>query len=369
MMRWERGRVREQLGGWPGVSLSRVEVGEEVLRALSYTELTGTPEVGETVLLNTNALRRGLGTGGDALVVARPDVADPSPVPADPGSEAAHMMKLRYTPMQTMVDAIDDPASEHYATMTAAQDLEGMPVVVADLHSALPAIVGGILADAPQARIAYVLTDGAALPAPYSRTLTALRLAGLVSASISAGQAFGGDLEAVSIPSALLGARHVADADVAIAIQGSGNLGTGTRWGFSGVQAADAANAVGALGGRPIGALRVSEADARARHRGLSHHSATAYGPLLHVPCTFAVLTDNRFQLSVNEQLQDAVIDPAARRGIEHRVLEVPSTGLRHALKSLPVHLSTMGRGLAEDPEAFLAAAAAGRAAAAMLNS
>lgn len=380
MMRWERGTVREQTGAWPGVVRVSVEVhgesGIETIRALAYTELTGAPRPGETVLLNTNALRRGLGTGGDALVVARPDAVgtDPAGEDAAPGHDG-HMMKARYTPMQVIVDAVDDPASEHYATMRAAASLERMPVVAADLHSSLPAIVAGIRMDAPEARIAYVLTDGAALPACYSRTVATLREKGLLAACISTGQAFGGDLEAVSIPSALLAARAVVGADVAIAIQGPGNLGTGTAWGFSGVQAADALNAAGVLGGRPIGALRVSEADPRERHRGLSHHSVTTFGRLLHVPTAFAVpaadspqRSDSGFPMSVQEQLASSIVEPSAQRGIEHTVVETDPVGVHEALGALPVRLSTMGRGLAEDTAAFSFAAAAGRAAAAALH-
>ena len=379
MMRWERGAVREQTGAWPGVVRVDVEVGaSETIRALAYTELTGAPLPGETVLLNTNALRRGLGTGGDALVVARPDAlgTPPDADDADPGHDG-HMMKARYTPMQVMVDAVDDPASEHYARMQAATSLEGMPVVAADLHSALPAIVAGIRMDAPSARIAYVLTDGAALPAWYSRTAATLREHGLLASCISAGQAFGGDLEAVSIPSALLAARHVVGADVAIAIQGPGNLGTGTAWGFSGVQAADALHAASVLGGRPIGALRVSETDPRERHRGLSHHSATTYGRLLHVPTAFALPAgpestqlvhhhpdDSAFHASVREQLITSIMQPAAERGIEHSLVETDPTGVHAALSVLPVRLSTMGRGLDADTAAFTYAAGAGRAAA-----
>lgn len=369
MMQWERGTVREQAGSWPGVVRVMVELeggfGSTMIRALSYTALTGAPEPGETVLLNTNALRRGLGTGGDALVVARPDAVfpeDPEPLALD-----GHMMKARYTPMQVMVDAVDDPASEHYATMQAADDLGGMPVVAADLHSSLPAIVAGIRLAAPSAHIAYVLTDGAALPAAYSRTVAALRESGLLAYCISAGQAFGGDLEAVSVPSALLAARHVVHADVAIAIQGPGNLGTGTAWGFSGVQAADALNAAGVLGGSPIGALRVSEADARDRHRGLSHHSTTTYGRLLHVPTTFAVPTttnNSDTDVLIGKQLRESVLLPAKERGIRHAVVKVPSDGVREALAGLPVQLSTMGRSLSEDPSAFHYAAYAGIAAA-----
>ncbi|GAB2543434.1 DUF3866 family protein [Brachybacterium huguangmaarense] len=376
MIRWEAGRVAASVDAWSGVVRVRVDLeGGGSLRALAYTGLVGEPVPGERVLLNTNAVRRDLGTGGDALVVARPDAVPDAPGPGEgpdsptaPDAPAAHMMKARYTPQQVMVDAIDDPASEHYATMQSAHDLAGMPVVAADLHSSLPAIVAGIRATAPTARIVYVLTDGAALPAVYSRAIATLRERGLLAACISAGQAFGGDLEAVSVPSALLGARHVVGADVAIAIQGPGNLGSGTPWGFSGVQAADALHAAGALGGVPIAALRVSDADARERHRGLSHHSATTYGRLLHVPAVLPVprraANDSNIHAYVREQLESSVLAPAAARGLAHTVREVDADGLAEALAASPVRLSTMGRGLAEDPSAFEYAALAGRAAA-----
>jgi hypothetical protein len=42
--------------------------------------------------------------------------------------------------------------------------------------------------------------------------------------------------------------------------------------------------------------------------------------------------------------------------------------GLREALRATPVPLSTMGRGLEQDPAYFLAAAAAGRHAASLLH-
>lgn len=370
MITWEHGEVTEQVDAWPGVARLRVRTPAGEVRALAYTELTGAPGIGEQVLLNTNALRRGLGTGGDALVVARPAAAE-GMIGCGPSTDddAPHMMKARYTPSQVMVDAIDDPGSEHYETVRAAESLEGMPVVAADLHSSLPAIIAGIRADAPSARIAYVLTDGAALPAWYSRNVATLRAEGLLTTCISAGQAYGGDLEAVSIPSALLGARHVCGADVAIAIQGPGNLGTGTGWGFSGVQAADALNAGSVLGGRPVAALRVSASDPRDRHQGLSHHSATTYGRLLHVPSILplADATNSGFHASVREQVLEAVVEPARRRGIHHELAMTPIAGLLEALRALPVTLSTMGRGLEDDEHAFLYAALAGRAAAAQI--
>ena len=160
--------------------------------------------------------------------------------------------------------------------MAEADDLGGMPVVVADLHSALPAVLIGMLATDPDLKVAYVMTDGGALPAAFSRTLDTLA-ASLVGV-VTVGQAFGGDLEAVTVHTGLLAARHVLGADLAIVTQGPGNLGTGTPWGFSGVAAGEACNAVTVLGGEAIGALRISDADPRPRHRGVSHHSLTAFG-------------------------------------------------------------------------------------------
>ena len=365
MLRWERGTVSAVTSSWPGVDRLEIDLddGAGTLSAIAYEELTGRPRAGEQVLLNTNAVRRELGTGGDAMVVARTEVL---PETAD---VRGHMVKARYTPMQTMVDALDDPDSEHYEMVREATGIDGMPVVVADLHSSLPAIVAGIRARRRSARIAYVHTDAAALPAVYSKSAARLREAGLLTAVISAGQSFGGDLEAVTVHSALLGARHVVGADVAIVIQGPGNLGTGTGWGFSGIQTAESLHAASVLGGVPIATLRVSEADERERHRGLSHHSSTAYGRALLAPVHLPVLprTDSRynsFHESVRKQVKSTILKPAKKRGVLHHLTEVDAKGLRDALEEMPVRMTTMGRTLAEDYASFQYAALAGRCAA-----
>lgn len=365
MLRWERGTVSAVTSSWPGVDRLEIDLddGAGTLSAIAYEELTGRPRAGEQVLLNTNAVRRELGTGGDAMVVARTEVLP------EAAEVRGHMVKARYTPMQTMVDALDDPDSEHYETVRAATGIDGMPVVVADLHSSLPAIVAGIRARRRSARIAYVHTDAAALPAVYSRSAARLREANLLTAVISAGQSFGGDLEAVTVHSALLGARHVVGADVAIVIQGPGNLGTGTGWGFSGIQTAESLHAASVLGGVPIATLRVSEADERERHRGLSHHSSTAYGRALLAPVHLPVLprTDSRynsFHESVRKQVKSTILKPAKKRGVLHHLTEVDAKGLRDALEEMPVRMTTMGRTLAEDYASFQYAALAGRCAA-----
>jgi hypothetical protein len=319
------------------------------------------------VLLNSAALAKGLGTGGYALVVALPDRLPPDPVDGDGHDgcdgyhgHAGHLVKARYTPLQAVVAAVDEQDSPYHSLLADADDLGGMPVVTADLHSALPAILAGIRADAPGAEVAYVMTDGGALPAWFSRTLDAL--AGSLAGTVSVGQAFGGDLEAASLHSGLLAARHVLGADVTIVTQGPGNLGTGTRWGFSGVAVGEAVNAAAVLGGHPVGALRISAADPRPRHRGVSHHSLTAYGRVALAAADLAVPAGLPPALAAEVK---AALDPLGSR---HRLVMVDTAGLDAALRASRAPLSTMGRNLDADYPYFLASAAAGRHAATSLT-
>jgi Protein of unknown function (DUF3866) len=340
-------------------SAGAAEPDQRTVLALAYLPLVGAPQVGDRVLLTVGALARGLGTGGYAMVAALPDR-----LPADPPPSTGHLVKSRYMPLQAMVMGVDEQDSPHHALLRDADDLFGLPVVVADLHSALPAVVAGIRVSKPAARVVYLLTDGGALPAWFSRSLAALREAGWVAGSVSVGQAFGGDAEAVTVHSGLLAARHVLGADVVVLAQGPGNLGTGTRWGFSGVACGEAVNAVGTLGGRPIASLRVSAADPRPRHRGVSHHSMTAYGRVALLPAD-VVVPDLTGELGA--QVLAAARRLCAPHG-RHRLVQQPVDGLMDALRSCPVTLSTMGRRLDDDAPAFLAPAAAGRYAASLVG-
>ncbi len=350
MIVWRRGTVAVVGRSWAGALELEVDVTGPApagrLAALAYPDLVGTPVVGDVVLLNVTALGLGLGTGGYALVVALPDR-----LPADP-TGPGHLVKARYTPLQTVVLGADEQDSPHHQALVDQAPLTGMPVIVADLHSSLPAIVAGVLEARPDTRIAYVMTDGAALPLAFSRTVAALRET--LCGTVTTGQAYGGDVEAVSVHSGLLVAARVLDAEIAVVAQGPGNLGTGTPWGFSGVAAGEAINAAVAVGARPVATLRMSEADPRARHRGVSHHSRTAYGQVALSPADVVVP-------SSWAALVDATDFP------QHRVVVVPDDGLVEALRAFPVAMSTMGRSLDDDAVAFVAAAAAGRHAAGLL--
>lgn len=333
---------------------SRVRAEPLKVPAIAYVDLVGTPQAGDSVLLNTGALELGLGTGGFAIVVAVP-----GRLPPDAGGPG-HLVKARYTPLQVTVLGADEPDSPDHGVLRDADDLSGMPVVVADLHSALPAVLAGVRADRGRTRVAYVMTDGGALPLAFSRAVAELRAAGWLVGTVTVGQAYGGDLEAVTLHSGLLAARLVLGADLVVVTQGPGNLGTGTRWGFSGVAAGEAVNAAGVLGGRAVASLRVSGADPRPRHRGISHHSLTAYGRVA-LQAADVVVPRLTGELGVAVRAQAA---PLADR---HRLVEVALDGLEDALGGCPTPLSTMGRGVDQELAYFLAAAAAGRHAAALL--
>lgn len=319
--------------------------------AVSYPRLLGACEVGERALVNVTAVDLGLGTGGSHVVVARAGEGVALDAPS-----GGHIMKLRYTPLQTDVLVCEDPDSPHHSAMAAAEDLGGMPVVCCGLHSQAPIVAAAIKAESPEARVAYVMTDEAALPFALSDVMRTSVAEGLVDATVSCGHAFGAQIEAVNTHSGLLAARHVCGANVAIAGVGPGIVGTSTPFGHGGVAQGETINAVGALGGIPVACLRVSFADERERHRGVSHHSLAALGRVALARATVAVpiLAADRM----------AVVDGAlASAGIWERHERVDMAAAEAGADTRGVVVRTMGRSLAEDPAFFAAAEAAGRVA------
>lgn len=340
MIRLRRGiakAARERRPGLVDVEVDLEDGGVEP--AVAYTDLCGPVRPGDRLVLNTTAVALGLGTGGLHFVIAVDGGA-----PADPPAPA-RAMKLRYTPLQVAVAAVEESGSP------LPDSLEAMPVVAAGLHSAVAPVAIGARATRSDARVALVLTDGGALPAAFSDTIPALREAGLISTVITCGHAFGGDLEAVNVYTGLLAAR-ASGAGVAVVAMGPGNLGTGSRYGFATMEVAGVVNAAAALGGRPIVVARISFADVRDRHRGVSHHTLTALSACL-APATVPLppLTSDR------ETVVRSALEPLAAR---HTIAEVDLGGAEEALRRSPVALRSMGRGYADDPDAFRAAAAAG---------
>lgn len=324
MPSFRTGIVDELLAERPG--LQRVLVDGE--RAYVLTDVVGAVAVGDRVVMNTTAVDLGLGTGGWHVVhwnLERDELHQPGP---------GHIMKVRYTSLQ-----LDSGAAEEDHDVPAT--LDGTPVVVSTLHSQVPLVAAAYLHHHPTARVVYVMTDGAALPIALSDLVVAMRGAGLVHATVTAGHAFGGDLEAVSVPSALALAVHALDADLVVVAMGPGVVGTGAALGTTAVEAAAVLDAAAALGGDPICCVRASAADQRDRHRGVSHHVAT-------------VLDLTRSRVTV------PTVPGAVLSRDDHDVVQTDPVDIAGWLEARDVRVTTMGRDASQDPLFFASAAAAG---------
>ncbi|WP_421120061.1 DUF3866 family protein [Aquihabitans daechungensis] len=332
MPSFRQARVTEIVDERPGFVRVRLDDGS---RAYALTQLTGPIAPDDDVVVNTTAVDLGLGSGGWHVVHWN--------LTQGPWSEpgAGHLMKLRYTSLQ-----VDTGAGEEGGSVP--RSLDGCPVIVAGVHSQLPVAAAAIGALRPGTRTAYVMTDGAALPLAMSDQVVALREAGLVCGTVSAGHAFGGDIEALNVASALSLARHRLDAEVVIVAMGPGIAGTASELGFTGLEVAPALDAAAWLDGRPICCLRCSDADPRARHRGISHHSRT-------------VLDAVRSEVDV--AVPPGVDAPAGR----HRWHPIHPGDVSALLADAGLTVTTMGRGPDEDPLYFAAAAASGHLAVRLL--
>jgi hypothetical protein len=287
-------------------ALVRLEV--DGVACVAYPSLTGPVELEDEVLVNVQARELELGSGGFDVLYA--NLSRGLELPPDDG---AHVMVLPYTPLQHTRLFVEEAGD-------AEADLDGMPVVCCSLHSQLAPVCAALSG----LRVAYVQLAGGALPVSLSDTVRTLRERGLVAATAAVAPCFDAEAQCVSAASALAWARQ--EHDVAICAIGPGIVGTGTRFGHGGLAAAEAANAALALGGVPVIAARVSAADERPRHRGVSHH-------------TEAVLALVHGEPVVGED----------------------GESWREACASLP--LAHMGRGPDDDPDFFAAAFAAGIAA------
>jgi hypothetical protein len=286
--------------------LARLEVDD--VPCIAYPRITGPVELGDEVLVNVQARALGLGSGGfDVLHANLTRGLELEPEPR------AHVMALPYTSLQHAVRHVEEDAA-------LAESLDGMPVVCCSVHSQLAPVCVGLAG----LRVAYVQVVGGALPVALSDAARALRERGLLELVVAAGACVDADAQAVNVYSALAWCK-AKGADVVVCAIGPGIVGTATALGHGGVAAAQAVNAAAALGGRAVVAPRVSGAEPRSRHRGVSHH-------------TEAVL-----RLCLAEPLVPVELDPP---------------GWRDACEGLP--LSHMGRGPDDDPDFFAAAYAAG---------
>lgn len=321
-----------------------VEVAGEPRRAWADEVLLGEMREGDEVVVNVAALDLGLGSGGfDVVHVNLTRGLDSA------GETGEHVMKLNYTSLQHSIVPAEIPwrlMDPMGAKVTAKGSERSMPVLVLPLHGHLAPAAWAAAQATPGLKVGYVQTGGGALPGSLSRDVAQLRERGLICDHIAAAPAYGAEHEALSVAGALDAAANELSWDAAIVGPGPGIIGSETRFGHGGMAALDSAHAALALGLPTLLSPRLSSADPRKRHRGVSHHTLTVVAMLL-APVTIPIPADRP---EIAEELSTA--------SPQNRIVEASVSSDAYASAGLPS--KTMGRSIEEDPLFFAAPLAAG---------
>ncbi len=341
----------------------RLADGSEV-GAICFGDLVGWCQVGDRVVLNRTARSLNLGSGGWDFVMA---IVDRTELQKQPSGQLGHghLIKLRYTPAQMAVLAWDEEASPVRPRDPASYgDLDDTPVLIAGVHSLVEPIVRGLAVLAEGCKIAYIHTDAACLPAAWSQVIALLKAEGLLTTVISSGHSFGGDYEALNNYSALACAKEVVKADFILACMGPGIPGTGTKYGSTAIEVGELINAVAALNGRPLAVPRLSFADRRSRHYGISHHFITALEVAAFAPAQITFPFYREEEHAILQQLAElSGLTRPNRNGVLHELVFCNVTELTDRLKPHLDSFSSMGRSFSEDPLHFAAGLAAAQTA------
>jgi len=327
--------------------------------AICDVGLLGRAELGDELIVNTEALDLGLGSGGFDVVhvnLTRGLLGA--------GAPGADVMKLNYTSLQHAVVPVEGEA--------LGPPLE-RPVGVLALHGQLAAVAWAFAAAAPGSKLGYVQTEGGALPGGHSRTVRELRERGLLAGHLTAGAAFGGEGEAITTAGALHHGLRVLGWDAAVCGPGPGIVGSASTLGHGGMAALDSAHAAIALGAPTLIVARMSSGDQRERHRGISHHTLTVLDLLIE-PVSVALPAGMRSPVGVDLRAGLGAVfggegsdRPALALDVE-RPVRITRHDWRRAKVDLPGYgasglpARTMGRTLAEDPLFFGASLAGGTA-------
>lgn len=320
-----------------------VRVGEETRPAWADQELVGLCDIGDEVVVNTEALDLGLGSGGFDIVLVNLTRGLHGE-----GADGDHVMKLNYSPLQHPVATVEREVGDDEG---AAEPSAALPVLALGLHGHLAPAAWAFASRALEAgherpSIGYVQTGGGALPGTLSRDVRSLLEAGLLAGHVTAGPAYGGRHEAITLVGAIDAAGSLGW-DGVIAGPGPGILGSATTYGHGGMAALDVAHAGLSLGCPVILSPRLSSGDPRPRHRGLSHHSRTVMR---------LVLASVDVPLPEGSEEMAAVIAEEGRG--RHTVTIEPVDLDGYLAAGLPAR--TMGRDLNQDPEFFAGPLAAG---------
>ncbi len=347
MMSTKRGIVSKIDATTRDITHIKVLLEGEEAAAINYNQLTGEIAEGDEVVLNTTAVELMLGTGGQHFVVhnLKNKVLQQS--------QSGHIMKLRYTPYQLKVMSVEEQDSPYHKVFNDFQSLQGFPVLVGTLHSMLLPVAATLKYINPHLNIAYIMTDAAALPIALSDNVRILKEKTILKDTITIGHAFGGDYECVNIYNALITAKEIARCDLAIVTMGPGIVGTATPYGFSGIEQGMLLDAVNDLGGMAIGIPRISFADERERHRGISHHSITVFSKITKTKSNMVLpKLEEMYRSHIMEQINELQLFE------KHYIVEESGDLFPDVLRFFELEAKTMGRGHQQDKCFFLTGAA-----------
>ncbi|WGX75789.1 DUF3866 family protein [Paraclostridium bifermentans] len=325
-----------------------VNINGNIEKAYNYPKMTGSVDIGDKVVLNTTAVELSLGTGGYHFVITNLNKIESDMTPG------GHIMKLRYTPLQVKVDSVEEQDSKLHDKINEFKSLDNLPVVVGTLHSMLTPFVASYKRHNPDKKLVYIMTDGASLPIYLSKNVENLKNKKLIDNTITIGNAFGGDYECINIYSALITAKEVLNADAVFVSMGPGIAGTGTKYGFTGIEQGPILDAIKKLGGNPIAIPRMSFADKRDRHVGISHHSITVLSEIVNVEVNIPIGLKDKEKLDyVNNQIKENKLDE------KHNIAYVNPGSTLDDLNYFELKVKSMGRNYEQDSEFFDAASSA----------
>jgi hypothetical protein len=314
-------------------------------KAINYPKITGTLKVGDRVMVNTTACTLNLGTGGFHYIMANFNGEKHSL------SGMGHGMKLKYTPNQINVLFSEEEKSSLHSKFYHELNLKGRLVFIAELHSMLMPLCGHIKYRlGRRARISCIITDYGALPVWMSKNIDILKSKGLLDRVISLGNAFGGDHECINIYTALQLSANILNSDAIIITMGPGIMGTGTPYGFSGLELGFYLDFCYIQGANVFYVPRISFSDMRHRHYGLSHHFINTLKILVNnrVPIVLPNMDSKKIRYLMS-QLREADLV------FKHPIIIRDGKKISNSLERYELKPTTMGRSFEEDPEFFYA--------------
>ncbi len=343
MLKLENGIVVKILNQTKKIQIILVKHAEGESKGINYFEFNPSLQLGDQVIINRTATSLELGSGGYDFIVCS---INPKNINK---KNNGHIMKLRYTPYQFSVKTCEEQSSKYHDIFINPKMLDNLPVIIGELHSMLPILITTIRKleekyKIKKKKIVYIMTDGGALPIELSKHVAKLKEMGWLDHTITVGNAFGGDLEAVNIYSGLIAAKHILNADIIIVLMGPGIVGTGTWIGHTGIEQGIIANAVSTLKGLPVCIIRASSEDNRERHYGISHHSLTV---LKHISLLKNIVPYPQYINKIYPNIYNELVQLKDKHQLEK--VDINNQELINFLKEYPIEVTTMNRTIHED--------------------